>query len=105
MRYLIPVVLLLGGCATATEIKTGGTPAYMIGCHGMIQSLASCFEKANEVCPAGYTTIAINGEAIPIAVGQGTLQGAASQNFAALSGQQTFIGGSGIYRYLTVQCR
>lgn len=105
MRYMI-LVLLLAGCATATEIKTGDTQqSYIIGCHGMALSMASCFEKANEVCPYGYTPLGNAGESYPLTVAQGTAQGAVTPNSGAFLSQQTYTQGAVIYRYLTVQCK
>jgi hypothetical protein len=53
------VVLLsavLGGCAAkATQIYgRDGNPYHYIECPGPWTTLDNCYEKANEVCPAGY---------------------------------------------------
>ena len=56
MRSLIPWVLaafVLSGCATSKAINgPDGKMAQLIECRGA--SIGACYEKAGEVCPAGY---------------------------------------------------
>ncbi len=50
--------LWLVGCTTATPINTGtGQQAYMIECPGAARSMSACIEKANSVCPNGYSIV------------------------------------------------
>ncbi len=45
------------GCTTTQEIRfPDGTIDYLIDC-GASLGWNSCYDKANEVCPSGYTTI------------------------------------------------
>jgi len=53
----LAVVLLLGGCAYANQtFDAQGRPATHISCGP--ESPSHCYRKANEVCPAGYYTLA-----------------------------------------------
>lgn len=55
---LIAAVMLLVGCTTTQQIKRpNGEVEYVIGC-GASLGWNICYDKANEVCPAGYKTIA-----------------------------------------------
>jgi len=46
-------VIVLGGCATSKPIRgPNGTTAQLIECRGA--SIGACYEKAGDVCPAGY---------------------------------------------------
>ena len=55
---LAAFVLLLAGCTTATPINTGtDQQAYMIECPGAARSMSACIEKANAVCPNGYSIV------------------------------------------------
>ena len=51
------LILLLGGCTTTQEIRRpDGTMEYIIAC-GAGLGWNICYDKANQICPAGYTTI------------------------------------------------
>ena len=51
------LILLLGGCTTTQEIRRpDGTVEYIIAC-GAGLGWNICYDKANQICPAGYTTI------------------------------------------------
>jgi len=56
----IAVVLLLlaaTGCTTTQQIRRpDGTIEYLIAC-GASLGWNICYDKANEVCPSGYTTL------------------------------------------------
>ena len=46
---------VLGGCATSTLMYgSDGKPYQHIECNGAVLTLASCYEKAQSVCPKGY---------------------------------------------------
>lgn len=57
---LVAVVLLLcvlAGCTTTQEIRRpDGSTEYLIAC-GAGLGWNICYERANEVCPAGYKTL------------------------------------------------
>ena len=51
------LILLLGGCTTTQEIRRpDGTVEYIIAC-GAGLGWNICYDKANQICPTGYTTI------------------------------------------------
>lgn len=51
------LLLLLAGCTTTQEIRRpDGTVEYLIAC-GASLGWNICYEKANQICPAGYTTL------------------------------------------------
>jgi len=56
----IPVILILTiltGCTTTQQIRRpDGTVEYLIAC-GAGLGWNICYNKANEICPTGYTTI------------------------------------------------
>lgn len=50
-------VMLVGGCTTTQEIRRpNGEVEYLIAC-GASLGWNICYDRANEVCPSGYTTI------------------------------------------------
>ena len=54
---VILIGLALSGCTTLGEIKRpDGSTEYIIGC-GAGTGWNVCYDRANEVCPTGYTTI------------------------------------------------
>lgn len=59
----IAAVLLLAaasGCTTTQEIRRpNGTVEYLIAC-GASLGWNICYDKANEICPSGYKTLAEN---------------------------------------------
>lgn len=59
MRYLL-ICAALAGCASVNpEAFRGpsGGQAFVMHCSGMGRSLAQCYRKAAELCPAGYKVI------------------------------------------------
>lgn len=51
------LILLLGGCTTTQEIRRpDGTMEYLIAC-GASLGWNICYDKANQICPEGYTTL------------------------------------------------
>lgn len=54
---LMLVLTLVAGCTTTQEIKRpNGDAEYVIAC-GASLGWNICYERANEVCPNGYTTL------------------------------------------------
>ena len=54
------VLLALSGCTTTQEIRRpDGTVEYLVAC-GASLGWNICYEKANEICPSGYTTLSEN---------------------------------------------
>jgi hypothetical protein len=48
----------LAACAKSTEIRgPGGQVAQLIECDGAANSISTCQEKANELCPDGYAVL------------------------------------------------
>ena len=55
LMYL--AVLLIGGCTTTQESRRpDGGAEYLIAC-GASLGWNICYDKANEICPSGYTTL------------------------------------------------
>ena len=53
--------IFLAGCATAKRVMApSGKMGFSIECNGTAVSMTSCYEKAAEVCPNGYSIIAQN---------------------------------------------
>jgi hypothetical protein len=62
----------LTGCVTARPLTLpGGQQGQVISCPGMVRSMADCYEKAGEACPAGYDIIDASGESHPMVVANG----------------------------------
>lgn len=52
------LLLATPGCTTTQEIRRpDGTTEYLIAC-GAALGWNVCYDRANEVCPAGYKTLA-----------------------------------------------
>ena len=50
-------LFLVAGCTTTQEIRRpDGTVEYLIAC-GASLGWNICYDKANHICPAGYTTL------------------------------------------------
>jgi hypothetical protein len=55
---LLVLVVAATGCTTTQQIRRpDGSIEYLVAC-GSSLVWNVCYEKANEVCPAGYTTLA-----------------------------------------------
>ncbi len=53
----ISLALLLLSCTTTQEIRRpDGTVEYVIAC-GAATGWNVCYDKANDICPGGYTTL------------------------------------------------
>lgn len=56
--YILLLVLTIAGCTTATEMYgPEGERLISIDCTAASGTMAPCYEKAAEVCPAGYRLI------------------------------------------------
>jgi hypothetical protein len=54
--FVFIAVLLLAGCTTTQQVKRpDGSLEYIIGC-GAALGWNICYQRANELCPNGYTT-------------------------------------------------
>lgn len=100
MKRLI-LVFLLALCGCAGSSKTygpSGQVAHTITCKGAMNSWASCFEKAGDICgTAGYDVLMRDGSATPMGVANGYAN-ASSANFSGFSG-------SAVSRSMLVQCK
>jgi hypothetical protein len=85
MRYL--VIALLAGCAIATPINDG---QHLIECDGSAVPWSTCFKKAANVCPNGYTLVSQNTE-------KGPYSGVATNESAVFAGYER--------KNIVVKCR
>lgn len=84
-------ILALGGCTTADEIQLpSGGAGYTVACDGSGNRWSSCYEKASEVCPAGYDVVTKDGDSTPVLV-------------SSAPGMMT--GGAVVRRSLMIQCK
>ncbi len=73
MRAAFLLVLLLGACAKVTEMREpGGGIQYLVGCYGALTPMSACYNKADELCPAGYTIVGRHDTASSSVTEQGT---------------------------------
>jgi hypothetical protein len=73
MRVALLLVLLLGACAKVTEMREpDGGIRYLVGCYGALTPMSACYNKAAELCPAGYTVTDRNDTASSSITQQGT---------------------------------
>jgi hypothetical protein len=60
-RTFVPVAVLaaaISACTTAQEIRrVDGRAEYLVACSASL-GWGHCYDRANEVCPAGYETLA-----------------------------------------------
>ena len=86
MRALLMLLPFLAGCASSTEIRgPQGQVQHLIECPGSANSMGTCYEKADSLCPAGYDVLDAQQAAGPGFVGP-------------------YRRGPGIERQLMVQC-
>jgi hypothetical protein len=58
MKKYAFILLALAGCTTATPMRDSkGNEMILVECNGKANSLSSCYQKAQEVCPGGYKTV------------------------------------------------
>jgi hypothetical protein len=63
------VCFALAGCvASQTQALANGAQGRVVSCNGTAGSMADCFAKADQVCPAGYEIIGATGESQPVLV-------------------------------------
>lgn len=70
-------VFVLAGCAGTINpekfVGPSGKAAYSMDCAGMSKTVAACYKKAGEVCPAGYTIISQSAAPVGVPTAYGTL--------------------------------
>lgn len=77
MRVITALFLaaILAACATSKQIVgPNGTPAHSIKCGA--GAVDSCYEKAGEVCPNGYTILDSQGSRYLGQIGSASVSGA-----------------------------
>ena len=73
MRVAVVLVLVLAGCAKVTEMREpDGGIRYLVGCYGALTPMSACYDKAEELCPSGYTITDRNDTASSSVTEQGT---------------------------------
>ena len=73
MRVVLILVLGLAGCAKVTEMhEPDGGIQYLVGCYGALTPMSACYNKADELCPAGYTIVGRHDTASSSVTQQGT---------------------------------
>lgn len=99
---LLSFALLLAGCVTAhPTYLPDGSMGHSISCGGTAQTMASCYEKAGEICGAsGFTVIDQHASSAPFAQSQGAFK--ADQKNAI--GGYTSTSGAIIQRNLFIKC-
>jgi hypothetical protein len=101
---MIALALLTSGCLTAAQKIHGpdGREYTRIECNGAIQTMAACFDKANEVCPRGYYLAGQNQqEGSRISTATANVSG----NQFGFAGQSTALSAAPTYRSLVVACK
>ena len=105
MRGFLRVLALatpVAACQVATPMTLpDGSKGQSISCHGALQTMAACYQKAGEVCPAGYVVIGGEETATPFAIA--TSQ--ARTGHGSASGSSTYAAGNFIGRSPLVRCR
>lgn len=71
------LAFILTGCAFSKEIYLpDGTKGHSISCDGAAVGIATCFEKAGDLCGSrGYDQLSREGQIIPMGVGTSSLSG------------------------------
>jgi hypothetical protein len=60
-RAMIPIAFLIAACTTTQPIaRPDGRAEYLIAC-GASSGWNICYDRANEVCPTGWETLAQDG--------------------------------------------
>lgn len=73
---------------------TAGQKLWFIQCNGSLNTMGSCMQRANVLCPNGYTLID-QSEATAGSFGTATVNPAGG----------TAIGGHGVSRYMRIRCK
>lgn len=84
----------LAGCVSQSETYLpDGSRGYAISCHGAMQSMSACLERAGQLCRSqGYRVFDRSGQAIPVG------------SFTANSTGAAGFMGSAIYRDILIGC-
>jgi hypothetical protein len=105
VRIVIAVaaVVILGGCATATQtVLSGGGVGYVVKCSGIGMNWDTCHEKARQACDGkSFAVVERTGEQVGTAT-----QGAAATSTPGLKRVDGF-GNFALYqsnRAMTIQC-
>lgn len=95
MTKIILAALLVGGCATSSQIYLpDGRQGFNINCPGAANNWGNCFAKAGEICGArGYDIINRDGSVVPMASGYANPYGGG------------FVAGGMVSRTLMVACK
>ena len=107
-KYIIFILsaLLLASCTTAKEISLpDGSKGYSVSCGGTLNSFASCFNKAGEMCgDKGYQILDKSGEVIPFAQANSNAGGSFTNFGGGFSGNSNFYASSFVNRDLFIKC-
>lgn len=92
MKRLLPILMLLCGCATSAEIYLpDGRKGHNINCPGSGANWGHCFTKASEICGArGYEVVNRDGAVVP---------------FATSTGSGSMVAGGIVTRTLIIACK
>lgn len=110
MKLNIPIciisILILCSCTVAKEVNLpDGSKGYSISCGGTLNSFASCFNKAGEMCGnKGYQILDKSGEEIPYVQANSNLGGAWTNLGGGVSGSSDFYAGKFVNRDLFIRC-
>lgn len=101
MRHAF-LAILLTGCVTTSDVYLAdGSKGHNISCHGAVQNISACMQKAGEICgTAGYAVVDRQGDAVPMSVASAHF----SANRQAASGSYVGTSGSAVSRNLFVKC-
>ena len=101
--FLVLTVMVMSACTTAKTVSLpDGATGYSISCGGKINSFASCFEKAGEMCGAkGYNIVNGAGEVLPYSYSSGSISG----NRSGFSGGYESQSGAFVHRSLFIKCK
>jgi hypothetical protein len=102
MKHIVVLVAFaLAGCVTARQMTMpSGAHGEAISCNGIQHSMADCFERAGDDCPAGYDVVGGDQESQPFIASNG---GFRASRYSAQGNYQT-LGGSRTKRSLMVTC-
>jgi hypothetical protein len=68
---LMPLLVIMS-CTTAKEITMpSGEKGFVVDCGGTANSWSSCYTKASDSCPSGYTVLDKNEERVMIMTSPG----------------------------------
>lgn len=107
MRFLILLMLpMVAACAMSTQLPSyKGRKAFLVECNGMAQSIGACYQKAAELCNGEYDLLVQERAGGSFVISNNQMSGYANPQYAAVSGNGSTIGGSGLERNIRVACR